>query len=97
MHIIQLNKDKSFYNDLYLLTSVEVIRFFIVGLSLNLPGIILLLGDPRRPSEAYPCTEQAAPPAPTAVDNRAATTEQARGTADPGPGRPRPPERPVQH
>ena len=97
MHIIQLNKDKSFYNDLYLLTSVEVIQFFIVGLSLNLPGIILLLGAPRRPGEAYPCTEQAAPPASTAVDNRAAATEQARGTADSGPGRPRPPERPVQH
>ena len=53
MHIIRLNKDKSSYNDLYPLRSVEVIRFFILGLSLNLPGIILLLGDPRRPGEAY--------------------------------------------
>ena len=49
MHIIRLNKDKSSYNNLYPLTSVVVIRFFILGLSLNLPGIILLLGDPRRP------------------------------------------------
>ena len=49
-----LNKDKSLYNNLYPLRSVEVIRFCILGLSLNLPGIILLLGDPRRPGEAYP-------------------------------------------
>ena len=74
--------------------SVEVIRFCILGLSLNLPVIILLLGDPRRPGEAYPPALRSISmnrtgrprPHPTAVDNRAAATEQARSAADPGPG-----------